>query len=531
MSEDTRKDKRAKIVSLNVRYKSATVDEFIENHSHDVSKGGIFIKTPTPFPPGTLIKFEIRIANDRAVIMGVGRVVWKRDPSQAAGERPSGMGVKFIKIDDSSRQLIDRVVAEKEGAGAAYSGDEDGSGVGAKSGARPLSDRPLSAVPSEPAPRPGLGALRPGEARKETIMGIGSATPQAKPAAAGGGSGAGMFPSTSSAPEAGPVKEKTVMKQAAELLEEALKEAGGSMDEIGNNPLFAEGNKLTPRVAPVELEREKSKKGTLLGMPGPGSSGSIPAGKPATDPPRPAGATRTSDSPKDGTSDASPRRTQSAKITTPPPTTKETPSAKVATESTPPRQRRTDPPAAGRSARPAAVAAVAELPTKKAGGSMLWVLVLLIVAGGVAFVYKDNLLGTQAPPPPLTHGPVVTPPPPPPPAAAASEAPSAAASAGAAPSASASAAPSATASAPSAVASASGKAAPTAAPAVTTAAPAPVSTPAPTVAAPAPAPKPKPAPAPTPAATTASTDTTAPAPAPKPKPKPKPTAAPDDNPY
>ena len=31
MDQDTRKDKRAKIVSLNVRYKSATVDEFIEN--------------------------------------------------------------------------------------------------------------------------------------------------------------------------------------------------------------------------------------------------------------------------------------------------------------------------------------------------------------------------------------------------------------------------------------------------------------------------------------------------------------------
>src|SRR5215467_10072945 len=83
MTQDTRKDKRAKIVSLNVRYKSATVDEFIENHSHDVSKGGIFIKTPTPFPPGTLLKFEIRIASDRAVIAGVGRVVWKREPTQA----------------------------------------------------------------------------------------------------------------------------------------------------------------------------------------------------------------------------------------------------------------------------------------------------------------------------------------------------------------------------------------------------------------------------------------------------------------
>ena len=58
MTQDTRKDRRVKIVSLNVRYKSATVDEFIENHSHDVSKGGLFVKTPTPFPPGTLLKAQ-----------------------------------------------------------------------------------------------------------------------------------------------------------------------------------------------------------------------------------------------------------------------------------------------------------------------------------------------------------------------------------------------------------------------------------------------------------------------------------------
>src|SRR5262245_26033304 len=110
MTQETRKDPRAKIVSLNVRYKSATVDEFIENHSHDVSRGGIFIKTGQPFPAGTLLKFEIRIAGDRAVINGVGRVVWKRDPAQAAAERPAGMGVKFIKLDEPSRALIERLL-------------------------------------------------------------------------------------------------------------------------------------------------------------------------------------------------------------------------------------------------------------------------------------------------------------------------------------------------------------------------------------------------------------------------------------
>ncbi|MFT3772866.1 MAG: PilZ domain-containing protein [Minicystis sp.] len=83
---------------MTVRYKSATVDEFIEHHSHDVSRGGIFIKTPSPFPPGTLLKFEIRIQDEQSVLSGVGRVVWKREASESKdGNLPSGMGVKFIK--------------------------------------------------------------------------------------------------------------------------------------------------------------------------------------------------------------------------------------------------------------------------------------------------------------------------------------------------------------------------------------------------------------------------------------------------
>src|SRR5438105_9468328 len=123
MTQDTRKDPRAKVVSLNVRYKSATVDEFIENHSHDVSKGGIFVKTPTPFPPGTLLKFEIRLAGDKSVISGVGRVVWKREPTSAGAERPAGMGVKFIKIDDASRAVIDQLIAHNPEAGSAYTSE------------------------------------------------------------------------------------------------------------------------------------------------------------------------------------------------------------------------------------------------------------------------------------------------------------------------------------------------------------------------------------------------------------------------
>jgi uncharacterized protein (TIGR02266 family) len=239
MTQDTRKDRRVKIVSLNVRYKSATVDEFIENHAHDVSRGGIYIKTANPFPAGTLLKFEIRLASDQAVIAGVGRVVWKRDSTQTSGERPGGMGVKFIKIDAPSTAVIDKLVNTKSDAGRAFEEEPQ------TSGETPPPPPVLKGAPASRAP-----AAPP--MRKATMIGLGlSSSPPAKPGS-GSHSAAPAPPRPAPAAPAGPVfpktnpeaempakQEQTVMKQAAELLEEALREAGGSMEDVGTNPLFA----------------------------------------------------------------------------------------------------------------------------------------------------------------------------------------------------------------------------------------------------------------------------------------------------
>lgn len=112
MNQHNRKDPRAKVLSMTVRYRSATLNEFIEHHSYDVSRGGVFIKTPSPFPPGTLLKFEVKIADDQRVMQGVGRVVWKRD-APGGKDEPTGMGIKFIKLDDASRSVIERLVASR----------------------------------------------------------------------------------------------------------------------------------------------------------------------------------------------------------------------------------------------------------------------------------------------------------------------------------------------------------------------------------------------------------------------------------
>jgi uncharacterized protein (TIGR02266 family) len=307
MTQDTRKDRRVKIVSLNVRYKSATVDEFIENHAHDVSRGGIFIKTANPFPPGTLLKFEIRLASDQAVIAGVGRIVWKRDAGTASVEHPAGMGVKFIKIDEPSKAVIDRLVNTRVDAGRAYEGSEQGQAPEQSFSRSSPPGRP--SMPSTTPPPPGAGPPRatvqakPGSippagsvtvvrsagvfsgatpkgsplqsmptsaatpfARKATIMGLGISShppaalssPPEPPGETGsippparlpfsvssvpprpGSATAMFFPKAIHDEGELPKEDQTVMRQAAELLEDALREAGGSMSEIGQNPLFS----------------------------------------------------------------------------------------------------------------------------------------------------------------------------------------------------------------------------------------------------------------------------------------------------
>jgi uncharacterized protein (TIGR02266 family) len=251
MAQDTRKDPRAKVLTMTVRYKSATVDEFIEHHSHDVSRGGIFIKTPSPFLAGTLLKFEIRIADDKAMLQGVGRVVWKRDTAGTGPEKPAGMGVKFIKVDEASRNLIDRLIISKGGGVSAYDAEapaEPGTPLAASASAQsPRGAAPVSRLPSAPAPAAGRPPVPIGSMplRKGTMIGLGvdaiaaaaAAAAQAAPrpqSQAPRPTADPMFPRTNSEGDMPPAEERTVMKQAAQLLEEALKGAGGSMDELGS---------------------------------------------------------------------------------------------------------------------------------------------------------------------------------------------------------------------------------------------------------------------------------------------------------
>ena len=106
-STKSRKDTRA-VVALRARYRSPATFEYVQEACTDVSVGGMFIKSDSPVAAGTLIKLECETDGDGAKIRGVARVVWLRLEANEHG--PTGMGVKFVKLESGSKDVITRLV-------------------------------------------------------------------------------------------------------------------------------------------------------------------------------------------------------------------------------------------------------------------------------------------------------------------------------------------------------------------------------------------------------------------------------------
>jgi len=158
----TRQAKRAP-VTLKIKFKSATLDQFIERYAVDVSPGGIFIRTKEPLAVGTQMRFEFQLRDATPLITGEGTVVWTRenDPSRPAAA--PGMGVRFDRLGDGSQTVLDKILAEKAKQPAAAS---PGGAEGAPKG--------FLEVPTKVAPSPLVGALA-----SETRPKLGALAPKA----------------------------------------------------------------------------------------------------------------------------------------------------------------------------------------------------------------------------------------------------------------------------------------------------------------------------------------------------------------
>ena len=149
-------------VTLKIKFKSTTLEQFIERYSVDISHGGIFIRTKDPLPVGTNLRFEFQLKDASPLITGDGTVVWTRDFDPTRSGVAPGMGVRFDRLPAESQEVLDQILAHKT----------------AKMGKAPEAgflDTPTKVafgnVPTKVTPKEVLDGLAQAEARR-TLLGM-----------------------------------------------------------------------------------------------------------------------------------------------------------------------------------------------------------------------------------------------------------------------------------------------------------------------------------------------------------------------
>jgi uncharacterized protein (TIGR02266 family) len=109
---NTRQGKRTP-VTLKIKFKSETLEQFIERYAVDVSQGGIFIRTKEPLAVGTQMRFEFQLRDASPLIAGEGTVVWTRENDPSRPAIAPGMGVRFDRLAEGSQTVLERILSEK----------------------------------------------------------------------------------------------------------------------------------------------------------------------------------------------------------------------------------------------------------------------------------------------------------------------------------------------------------------------------------------------------------------------------------
>ncbi len=102
--------------AIRARLRYDSVDEFIDGYSRYVTAGGMFIPmTPAKLKPvGTTVRFQFVLGDGATALLGEGVVRQIRGLENEDTDSPIGMLVKFTKLSQDSKILIDRIIALKE---------------------------------------------------------------------------------------------------------------------------------------------------------------------------------------------------------------------------------------------------------------------------------------------------------------------------------------------------------------------------------------------------------------------------------
>jgi len=83
------------------------LNALLSDYTHNISRGGTFIRTQRPLAVGTVVHFTIRAPALGEPLLLRGVVRWVVDAQQAGKDRPAGMGIAFVYDSPADKEAIE----------------------------------------------------------------------------------------------------------------------------------------------------------------------------------------------------------------------------------------------------------------------------------------------------------------------------------------------------------------------------------------------------------------------------------------
>ena len=109
----------AQPVVLRIKLRYDDIDAMVQRFAPNVGRSGLFLPTRSLQPIGTEVKFELRLANDQPVLVGLGRVKSARAPDPANPRAAFGIAIELMRVTREGREVIIRMIERRRALGLA----------------------------------------------------------------------------------------------------------------------------------------------------------------------------------------------------------------------------------------------------------------------------------------------------------------------------------------------------------------------------------------------------------------------------
>ncbi len=102
---------------LRIKLRYDDVEAMVQRFAPNVGKSGLFLPTKSIQPIGTEVKFELRLANDRPVLVGMGKVKHVKPPDPQQPRAAFGMAIELTRVSRDGREVIIRMIERRRAMG------------------------------------------------------------------------------------------------------------------------------------------------------------------------------------------------------------------------------------------------------------------------------------------------------------------------------------------------------------------------------------------------------------------------------